>query len=651
MRLLNTHTFELDSFVKAPPYAILSHTWENDEILFEDVQLGREHLLTSPKRGLAKIIDSCAVARNDGWDHIWIDTCCIDKASSAELSEAINSMFVWYAGAQVCYVFLADCHASASALDASTWTFKWCSRGWTLQELVAPYNVHFYNATWEFLGNRHTLADQISACTGIDKLILRRHRDSCPRARAQEKPIPRYSMCFECHTVNSSRRLLDSFSVATRMSWVANRHTTRDEDIAYCILGIFNVHLPLLYGEGCQRAFNRLQEAIVNRSNDQSLLVWGYSPAPGSPQRVAGLCVQPTLAISPASFRYPCEPVPELSQNYGMTMTGFDLIVDVLLGPGPSYDHHSQQAHFGPLWLAFLNCNGSRGVLSGRAIILVRISPESLSFQRVSLGGFTVLEADAAGFVYGLQAGGEVDETMKYLFDFTKFRKETIHIQLSTDRPHLPYSRGLRRTTPPVTIQISNLSPSWNIRLVESIPSATVLPSSGVISTCSIPQSPDPFKTKHSTGEAAPFYSNFVFGALALRGNNNHHFVVLCGISNVPSPRTLSLAQGSGVDMHTYIAYEWWQGVHTNPFCIVMSWESLVAATGGIDGCDGPSDLNQRTLLEGVMAYSAPSDIIAESPLEQVSRLGFEGGLTIMATIQKVDFLQRKSLMLTIEVS
>jgi len=412
MRLLNTHTLELDSFVKAPPYAILSHTWEDDEILFEDVQLGREHLAGCTKRGLAKIIDSCQVAKDDGWDHIWIDTCCIDKASSAELSEAINSMFLWYAGAQVCYVFLADCLDSASSLARSNWPFKWCTRGWTLQELVAPYDVRFYNANWELLGTRHTLAEAISACTGIDKLILRRHRDSCPRANSREKPIPRYAMCFECHTVNSSRRLLDSFSVATRMSWVSRRETTREEDIAYCVLGIFNVNLPLLYGEGCLRAFSRLQDAIVNRSNDQSILVWGSSPAPGSAQRFVGLCVQPTLATSPTSFRYPCEPVPELSETYGMSISGFDLVVDVLLGPGPGYDQWSLQAHFGPLWLAFLNCNGSRGVLSGRAIILARMSPDSLSFQRVSLGGFTVLEASVDGFVHGLQAGGKIDETM-----------------------------------------------------------------------------------------------------------------------------------------------------------------------------------------------------------------------------------------------
>jgi hypothetical protein len=138
---------------------------------------------------------------------------------------------------------------------------------------------------------------------------------------------------------------------------------------------------------------------------------------------------------------------------------------------------------------------------------------------------------------------------------------------------------------------------------------------------------------------------------LALKDTKGHHFVVLCGISGVPSPRTLSLEQGSGVDMHTYIAYEWWQGVHSNPFCIVMSWECLVVATGGPSGLEQPQDLSQRTLLERVTAYSAPSDIIAESTLEQSSRLDFEGGLTIMATIQKVDFLQRKSVMLTVEVS
>jgi hypothetical protein len=223
-------------------------------------------------------------------------------------------------------------------------------------------------------------------------------------------------MCFECHTVNASRRLLDSFSIATRMSWVASRETTREEDLAYCVLGIFNVNLPLLYGEGAHRAFSRLQDAIIGGSSDQSILVWdsSCSPALGSAPRPAGFCVQqPALASSPASFRYPCEPVPELSELYSMYSSGFDIVVDVLLGPGPEYQPSALQAHFGPLWLAFLNCNGSRGALAGRAIILARMSPDSLRFQRVSLGGFTVLEASHDGVAYGLKPGGDIDKNTR----------------------------------------------------------------------------------------------------------------------------------------------------------------------------------------------------------------------------------------------
>jgi len=408
MRLLNTRTFELQSFVRPPPYAILSHTWGDDEVLFEDVQRGSTAILNNGKRGLAKVVGSCAVARDDGWEYIWIDTCCIDKSSSAELSEAINSMFLWYANSQVCYVYLADCEGGSSPGNITNWDFRWCARGWTLQELIAPYEVRFYSREWDYLGTRLALAEAISTSTGIDKLILQRHRGSCPRLALDRGFVKRYALCSECQIVNSSRRLLDSFSIATRMSWVAGRKATRDEDIVYCLMGLFDVNMPLLYGEGCTKAFGRLQQQIVSRSNDQSILVWGAASAM-SPSML--LALQPAFAVSPASFRYPCQPVPELAEAYGLSISGFDLVADVLLGPGPVPEEDS--GHFGPIWIAFLNCNPPHGLLSGLAILLAQMSPESLCFHRVSLGGFLVLEATIDGFLRGVLPGGQLDESLK----------------------------------------------------------------------------------------------------------------------------------------------------------------------------------------------------------------------------------------------
>ncbi|KAJ4261027.1 hypothetical protein NW757_001418 [Fusarium falciforme] len=104
MRLLNTQTIVVESFDddKIPSYAILSHTWEAEEVTFQDMELGR----ATSKKGWAKVKDSCSMARKNGFDYVWLDTCCIDKTSSAELSEAINSMYHWYQEATVCYAFL-----------------------------------------------------------------------------------------------------------------------------------------------------------------------------------------------------------------------------------------------------------------------------------------------------------------------------------------------------------------------------------------------------------------------------------------------------------------------------------------------------------------------------------------------------------------
>jgi hypothetical protein len=247
-----------------PPYAILSHTWceGDEEVKLQD--LGAPGV--ERKAGYAKIKGCCRQAQQDGLAYAWVDTCCIDKTSSAELSEAINSMFRWYANAEVCYTYLVDVPYSLDPNDLVSFrSSRWFTRGWTLQELVAPENVVFYSREWKKLGTKRELTVTISDVTGIHEDIL------------------------------LGRNLME-VSIANRMSWASRRVTTRPEDIAYCLLGIFGINMPLLYGED-QKAFIRLQEEIIKVSDDHSIFAWKSVPHL-STQVSYGL-----LALSPHMFR------------------------------------------------------------------------------------------------------------------------------------------------------------------------------------------------------------------------------------------------------------------------------------------------------------------------------------------------------------
>ncbi|KAK3944376.1 HET-domain-containing protein [Diplogelasinospora grovesii] len=267
MRLIDAKTFELKEFMgsNVPQYAILSHTWEDGEVTFQDyTQLTRTEL--RKKKGYTKIERTCRLALNSGIKWAWVDTCCIDKTSSAELTEAINSMFRWYAESAVCYAYLSDLEADKKH-DGTVEKYRhcrWFTRGWTLQELIAPRRLGFYNRKWEFQGEKQDLGAELAEITKISKRIL------------------------------GDSSLLQTVSVAQRMSWAAGRQTTRTEDMAYCLLGIFDVQIPLLYGEG-SKAFTRLQEEVAKESNDLSLFAW--RSASTSSQKYAGI-----LASSPDAF-------------------------------------------------------------------------------------------------------------------------------------------------------------------------------------------------------------------------------------------------------------------------------------------------------------------------------------------------------------
>lgn len=229
-----------------PKYAILSHTWGKDveeEVSFSDLIDGTGQ----SKPGYDKIRICGEKARSDGLHYFWIDTCCINKSNNTELSEAINSMFQWYRNATKCYAYLTD--VSISGLDVNAkpgqlpWETafrksKWFTRGWTLQELIAPSSVEFFTKEGSLLGDKQSLGVWISDITGIPIQAL-------------------------------NGRDLSNFSIAERLSWQQSRNTTRSEDKAYSLLGICGVHMPLIYGEGEDNAFKRLHEEIRNASKGE----------------------------------------------------------------------------------------------------------------------------------------------------------------------------------------------------------------------------------------------------------------------------------------------------------------------------------------------------------------------------------------------
>jgi hypothetical protein len=243
MRLINTRTGLFEEFIggNIPKYAILSHTWEEEgEVSF--TAMSDPFSNYKNKRGYRKIDMTCRIASQAGLSYAWVDTCCIDKSSSAELTEAINSMYRWYQRSTICYAFLSDL-PPASSLETALKGCRWFERGWTLQELIAPDEIYFFDRDWNYIGTKRGLVEDLSNITGISTSVLQHIQ------------------------------LLSSVAVAQRLSWAAYRDTTRIEDKAYSLLGIFDVNMPLLYGEE-KKAFRRLQEEIIRSTADFSIFAW-----------------------------------------------------------------------------------------------------------------------------------------------------------------------------------------------------------------------------------------------------------------------------------------------------------------------------------------------------------------------------------------
>jgi hypothetical protein len=366
MWLIDVDTLHLEEFYEpAPKYAILSHRWGGEEINFQQwqtwlVQVKRRQarsqamsLLSQAqqdlvrqfqqalglddadafateieeKAGYKKIIAACEMARGFNLRYLWADTICIDKTSSAELSEAINSMFRYYQQSSKCFVYLEDVRNE----NGDPWTdgspalteFRnstWFTRGWTLQELIAPTwrRLVFFTRSWKEIRcsqNDHDFRELlkllVSGITGIAMV----HIDYGPLYLAEA-------------------------SVAEKMSWVSNRVTSRIEDIAYCLLGIFRIRMPLLYGEGTS-AFLRLQEEIIKISTDQSIFAWNYLPRrgiaepaePGLPllrfkylESLSPLASAPSvLAIDPINFYASARFMSRTRSRYSMTNAGLSI--------------------------------------------------------------------------------------------------------------------------------------------------------------------------------------------------------------------------------------------------------------------------------------------------------------------------------------
>ena len=251
LRRIGPGNFAFHVFNDQPPaYAILSHTWgnANDEVKLKDI----EDDSASSKPGYAKLEFCAAQTAHDGLQYFWIDSCCIDQTNNVELTEAINSMYRWYYNASSCYVYLPEISVPDPTNIGmprqqwvSTWeqifrSHRWFTRGWTLQELIAARSVEFFSKEHTRLGSKESLEKIIQEITAI--------------------PVP------------AIRGSLDDYSYDERMSWAGTRATSRPEDMAYCLLGILKISMPMIYGEGQAAAMSRLRrELAVQNQVDEAV--------------------------------------------------------------------------------------------------------------------------------------------------------------------------------------------------------------------------------------------------------------------------------------------------------------------------------------------------------------------------------------------
>ncbi|KAK4955620.1 hypothetical protein LTR10_006559 [Elasticomyces elasticus] len=332
MRLLNTTTFKLEYYEDAnlvPEYAIFSHKWYTggEEVVLLDFQTPGN---APHKKGFAKLQGLCSVAAAKGHRFVWCDACCIEKSNEVELSKSINSMFRWYQNAAECIAFLGDVGGDDGRLLEHSIYFK---RGWTLQELIAPQDMIFYDQHWNCLGTKKDLLDALSSITRIPRDVLSHNRH--------------FSTC----------------SVAQRMSWASDRETREVEDEAYSLMGLFDISLKLIYGEG-QKAFIKLQREIIASSADQSIFSWKLD----SRKHRAGSSL---LAPSPHAFAE-CGNIVPTSVQKPYSLTNIGLSIQWNTWP------HSMETY-----LAYLDCTEVGSPTSEIAILIAKL-PTADQYVRVT---------------------------------------------------------------------------------------------------------------------------------------------------------------------------------------------------------------------------------------------------------------------------
>ncbi|KAI0752978.1 heterokaryon incompatibility protein-domain-containing protein [Daedaleopsis nitida] len=381
MWLLHTEKIQLQWFPNPSEvsYATLSHVWGDHEQTFQDtprtlshrsrnaLRRARDRALRRPSQ---KIRAACARARRDGFRWLWVDTCCIDKTNSTELSEAINSMYAYYRGAAMCYAYLDDVahRDNPNALGSSFRNSKWFQRGWTLQELIAPHSVIFLASDWEVIGTKWRLAPLLEDVTGIDRHVL------------------------------THKRSLDDVSVACRLSWAAGRKTSRVEDEAYSLMGLFGVYMPTIYGEG-KHAFIRLQEEIIKKSPDQTIFAWGRTLVDYDSGRFVEVaqehdyelqCSSETLlASSPADFTGCADIRPVSNRDFAKRLDVRETVPEYAatsLGIRTSFPMISvAQTSSVDAALALLACEDAQGRL---VALYLRSHPKTNTSTKYYVGGF-----------------------------------------------------------------------------------------------------------------------------------------------------------------------------------------------------------------------------------------------------------------------
>jgi hypothetical protein len=393
MRLIDCRgdSLRMQEFIGRPPlpFAILSHTWDSEEVNFEAFN---DIATRTVAKGWPKIEQTCREAQRCGFDYVWIDSCCIDKTNNAELSESVNSMFQWYSEADLCLVYLSDFDANAAANDrvAMLPRARWFSRGWTLQEIVAARSANFYDGTWCHFGTRESLRDELASITNIDAEIFSPPQD--PDAVG-------------------IRDLLGAIPVGRRMAWAASRQTTRPEDMAYCLIGLFQVSMPMLYGEGGEQAFTRLQEEIIRDNNDLSIFAWRAKDS-STHRGILARSPEEFVGLSNLKFEHDIKFNPDFSMsNKGLRINtslkpAGDMFPGEVLMPLYCYAEGAQGENTGQLALFLKHEGASVHVRARPDMRAVPTNPIPLSSgntifisKRVRRAGATVIHAEHANVI------------------------------------------------------------------------------------------------------------------------------------------------------------------------------------------------------------------------------------------------------------